>query len=388
MKKKGFTLVELLAVIVILAVIALIAVPTILGVIDKAKRSSLQDSGYGLVEAANLYYAQYQNSKTVRFDIENNKITTKEENKLNYKGIIKNGTVLINKKGQVTVCINDGKHAAYKNYQDTKVIVVDSKTCTIPESSYIVYIDNEATITEMTNQELTQEIENLKSEISTLKNELSTLDDSILSSESILDKVYPIGSIYISIDSTDPSELFGGTWETYAEGKTLVGVDSSDTNYNSVNKTGGSSTVTLSVSNLPSHTHSIPSLNGTALSTGSGYSITYGSSSRNTSKTGTHIHNILQNSTNVAATVGTTSAHMAAGGDYFAPVGTVYEAYAGSNGDHTHTVSDYYATSISGIQAHTHSVTTTASTTGATGSGASFSVQNPYITVYVWKRVS
>ena len=177
MKKKGFTLVELLAVIVILAVIALIAVPTILGVIDKAKRSSLQDSGYGLVEAANLYYAQYQNSKTVRFDIENNKITTEEENKLNYKGIIKNGAVLINNKGQVTVCINDGKHAAYKNYQDSKVIVVDSKTCTVPENKYVVYLDDEATIIEMTNQELTEEIENLKTEISNLKEEKSNITD-------------------------------------------------------------------------------------------------------------------------------------------------------------------------------------------------------------------
>ena len=177
MKKKGFTLVELLAVIVILAVIALIATPTILGVIDKAKRSSLQDSGYGLVEAANLYYAQYSNSKTIRFDIEDNKITTEEENKLNYKGNIKNGTVLINDKGEVTVCINDGKHAAYKNYKDSKVTVVDSKTCTIPESSYIVYLDDEATITEMTNQELTQEIENLKKLIEEQNEKIESLQN-------------------------------------------------------------------------------------------------------------------------------------------------------------------------------------------------------------------
>ena len=179
MKKKGFTLVELLAVIVILAVIALIATPTILGVIDKAKRSSLQDSGYGLVEAANLYYAQYQNSKTVRFDIDDNKITTEEKNKLNYKGTIKSGTVLINKKGQVTVCINDGKHAAYKNYKDSKVIVVDSKTCTIPENKYIVYLDDEATITEMTNQELTDAVTNLIEQVNILKQENAQLKQQV-----------------------------------------------------------------------------------------------------------------------------------------------------------------------------------------------------------------
>ena len=184
MKKKGFTLVELLAVIVILAVIALIATPTILGVIDKAKRSSLQDSGYGLVEAANLYYAQYSNGKTVRFDIEDNQIITETENTLNYKGTIKNGTVLINNKGEITVCINDGKYAAYKNYQDTKVTIVDSKTCTIPENKYVVYLDNESTITELTNQQLTAKIEELEEKINNLEsNKTDAVDFSNLSAK-------------------------------------------------------------------------------------------------------------------------------------------------------------------------------------------------------------
>ena len=187
-KKYGFTLIELLAVIVVLAVIALIATPTILGVIDKAKKGSLQDSAYGLVQAANLYYAQYSNGKTVRFDIEDNKITTDSKNKLNYKGSIKNGTVLINNKGEITVCINDGKHAAYKNYKDTKVTVVDSKTCAVPENKYIVYLDGETTIKELTNEELTQEIDNLKKlieaqnkEIETLQNEKSNQTDVVTS---------------------------------------------------------------------------------------------------------------------------------------------------------------------------------------------------------------
>ncbi|MDD3453816.1 MAG: prepilin-type N-terminal cleavage/methylation domain-containing protein, partial [Bacilli bacterium] len=55
--KKGFTLVELLAVIVILAVIALISVPIILGIIEKSKKGATEDSAYGILEAANLYYA-------------------------------------------------------------------------------------------------------------------------------------------------------------------------------------------------------------------------------------------------------------------------------------------------------------------------------------------
>lgn len=61
----------------------------------------------------------------------------------------------------------------------------------------------------------------------------------------LLDSVYPVGSIYMSVNSTDPSELFGGTWEQIAQGRTLVGVDTSDTTFNTVEKTGGSKTQEL-----------------------------------------------------------------------------------------------------------------------------------------------
>ena len=48
--KKGFTLVELLAVIVILAIIALIATPIILNVIDDAKTNAAKNSAYGYID--------------------------------------------------------------------------------------------------------------------------------------------------------------------------------------------------------------------------------------------------------------------------------------------------------------------------------------------------
>ncbi|MDA9472634.1 phage baseplate protein [Enterococcus sp. 5H] len=55
----------------------------------------------------------------------------------------------------------------------------------------------------------------------------------------LLDFCYPIGSIYQSTKSDEPSELFGGTWKRYAQGKTLVSVDDSDTDFNAAGKTGG-----------------------------------------------------------------------------------------------------------------------------------------------------
>lgn len=51
---------------------------------------------------------------------------------------------------------------------------------------------------------------------------------------------YPVGSIYLSVNNTNPSTWFGGTWEQIAKGRTLVGVDTNDNDFNTVKKTGGS----------------------------------------------------------------------------------------------------------------------------------------------------
>jgi len=69
--------------------------------------------------------------------------------------------------------------------------------------------------------------------------------------------LYPIGSIYMSIQDTNPSVFFGGTWERIAKGKTLVGVDESDTDFNASSKTGGEKTHTLTIEELPSHSHNL-----------------------------------------------------------------------------------------------------------------------------------
>lgn len=55
---------------------------------------------------------------------------------------------------------------------------------------------------------------------------------------------YPIGSIFLSVNDTNPSTWFGGTWEQIAQGRTLVGVNTDDTDFNTVKKTGGSKTNT------------------------------------------------------------------------------------------------------------------------------------------------
>lgn len=53
-------------------------------------------------------------------------------------------------------------------------------------------------------------------------------------------KIFPVGSIYISVTNTNPSSFLGGTWEAFGAGRTLVGVDTSQSEFNTVQKTGGS----------------------------------------------------------------------------------------------------------------------------------------------------
>ena len=67
--------------------------------------------------------------------------------------------------------------------------------------------------------------------------------------------IYPIGSIYISVDSADPGTLFGGTWEAFGAGRVLVGLDSGDTDFDTAEETGGAKTHTLTATEMPVHTH-------------------------------------------------------------------------------------------------------------------------------------
>lgn len=59
--------------------------------------------------------------------------------------------------------------------------------------------------------------------------------------DKLLDRMYPVNSIYISTNSTSPASLYGGSWERYGKGRTLVSVNESDTDF-TAGKTGGSKT--------------------------------------------------------------------------------------------------------------------------------------------------
>ena len=62
--------------------------------------------------------------------------------------------------------------------------------------------------------------------------------------------IYPVGSIYMSANSTNPKNLFGGTWVAWGTGRVPIGVNASDSDFSYVEKTGGSKTINLSHKHL------------------------------------------------------------------------------------------------------------------------------------------
>ena len=150
------------------------------------------------------------------------------------------------------------------------------------------------------------------------------------------------------------------------------------------------------------HTHSIPSLSGTAANSGSH---THGFSSGGSAL-------VIDSSTSAVTAhngfvYGTTPvwwnnhnkniSGIAYSGDHGHSVTTNASTTGGISANHAHAYTNKYVTGVSGVQSHAHYVTATgsvassfagaASSTGKTGSNAAFSVLDPYITVYMYKRV-
>jgi len=93
--------------------------------------------------------------------------------------------------------------------------------------------------------------------------ERAPISDVLLVSD-IIKAIYPVGAIYTSVVSTSPATLFGiGTWVAFGAGRVLVSHDSGQTEFDTVEETGGAKTHTLQVTEIPSHTHIITSQTAT-----------------------------------------------------------------------------------------------------------------------------
>ena len=69
-------------------------------------------------------------------------------------------------------------------------------------------------------------------------------------------EAFPVGAVFIAVVATSPATLLGyGTWSAIAAGRVLVGLDSGDTDFDTVEEVGGAKTVTLTAAEMPAHTH-------------------------------------------------------------------------------------------------------------------------------------
>lgn len=61
----------------------------------------------------------------------------------------------------------------------------------------------------------------------------------------IRDLIYPIGSLHFTTTNTNPATYLGGAWERYAKGRTIVGVDEAQNEFNTAGKIGGTKDLPL-----------------------------------------------------------------------------------------------------------------------------------------------
>ena len=174
-----------------------------------------------------------------------------------------------------------------------------------------------------------------------IKEELTTSDLSDSSDLLTLLDVYPVGSIYISTASTDPGTLFGGTWSAFGAGRTLIGLDSGDADFDTSEETGGAKT----------HTHSVTS------------NVTIGNESA-------HTHSVTSN-----VTVDDHTTHEV-------EALAINPQAVVADGDNIHSVTNNAVTSGAG-SAHTHTPTNNAVT-----SGDNSAIPMKYIVVYFFKRTA
>lgn len=105
----------------------------------------------------------------------------------------------------------------------------------------------------------------------------------------LLNYAFPIGSIiYNASADFDPNTAYGGTWEKI-KGRMIIGYNESDSDFNTLKSTGGSKTHTITINEMPAHTHNIK----------------YGNYQTNVGTSGPQIYSNVENDIKTRATTST-----------------------------------------------------------------------------------
>lgn len=210
-----------------------------------------------------------------------------------------------------------------------------------------------------------------------------------ISNSTDLNKIYPVGIVTWFNSNVNPNTALPGLTWTYLNNGVGRTIRIAAANGSDVATTGGSDSVTLSVGNLPSHTHSFSATTS---------SFDYGT--KTSSTTGNHNHN--RGTMEITGSFGyfrsDASSFYTASGAFYLGSQAGSKGYTGNNftngipvnfnasrnwsgvtnttGNHSHTV---------GIGAHSHTVS---GNTGGTGSGSAFSVTNQFYKLMAWVRTA
>lgn len=209
-----------------------------------------------------------------------------------------------------------------------------------PEDSSIVLGSTIKTLVEnqnVYNSGIQNVIPAVNNAVNTANNAANKAEQVKVEMDAVTNKIYPVGSIYISVNNANPASFFGGSWTAFATGRTIVGVDTSQGEFNAVEKTGGNKDAAVIA-----HIHSV--------------------NAQNTVSGGVHDHDVYVRSGVFAA--GTSAASSLGFSDK-------------NNGKST--------SAIMGDGNHYHNVP--AHNTNSTGQSSAGKNLPPYITVYMWKRI-
>lgn len=179
----------------------------------------------------------------------------------------------------------------------------------------------------------------------------------------IINLIYPVGSVYTSVNNRNPSIWLGGTWVSFGSGRTLVGVDTGQSEFDSVEKPGGHKELQSHAHGLNNHVHSL---------------------NNHTHNVPNHVHT-MQGSGNHFHYLGINKSAVQKGTSYNKP--NNYESGSTSyksntTGNHTHTMNSSGNCTTGANNGNTGG---NSGNTTSSGGGDAGNLQ-PYITVFFWKR--